>query len=508
MDKMKKLPIGIQTFRKIIEDDYLYVDKTKEIYQLVSKGGPYYFLSRPRRFGKSLLVSTLFELFSGQAHLFKGLWIEDKWPWYPYPVIHLDFTSMAYESGALLKRSLEDKLTRIASQFAVSLTSVNYKTQFEELIEKISVKYNAKAVLLIDEYDKPIIDNISDRKTGLINRDILRDFYSVIKAADQYLKFVFITGVSKFSRVSVFSGLNNLNDITIGTKYTSICGYSQAEIDRYFPFNRIARQKIKTWYNGYSWDGQTFLYNPFSILLYVEKNRFENYWFSSATPAFLIDLIKEKQFPIMDFENIEADSSVFETFDIDHIEVISLLFQTGYLTIKRKNENSDGITYSLTYPNQEVRESLLKHLLKSFTANELVENLKVINSLKRDLVNHHLEGIFHTIHSVFASIPYNMFVANSEGFYHSIVYLLFRLAGVKIFSEQQTNQGRMDAYIELKDHIYIFEFKLGSSQMALQQIEAMNYADSFKYTNKFITLVGAGIDPQTRNILPFLSKSI
>ncbi|MGE5342871.1 MAG: AAA family ATPase [Candidatus Omnitrophota bacterium] len=371
---MKHLPIGIQAFRRIIEENRVYVDKTETIFKLFSEGGRYYFLSRPRRFGKSLLISTLKEIFLGNRELFKGLWIYDKISWEPYPVIHIDFTLINYESPAELKASLERRIQKMASTFGLTLNQENsYQEKFIELIEKVSIQ--GKVVILIDEYDKPVIDHIENLEIATANREILKNFYSIFKGLDEYIQFVLITGVTKFSHVSVFSGLNNLSDITISNKYSTLLGYTEEELQHYFndrieDFSKsehiekeLLLQMIKKMYNGYSWDGTHFVYNPHSILNLFDQKSFNNYWFTSATPTFLINQIRKHSIPLEDFENYEADGTIFEFYDVDRINVSSLLFQTGYLTIKRIEKISlTSRLYYLSYPNMEVKESFLQYL--------------------------------------------------------------------------------------------------------------------------------------------------
>ncbi|HLP45623.1 MAG TPA: AAA family ATPase, partial [Candidatus Kapabacteria bacterium] len=343
---MKNLPSGIYTFSKLIERNHLYVDKTKDIYNLISSGGGYYFLSRPRRFGKSLLISTLKEIFSGNKELFKGLWIYDKIQWQSFPVIHIDFLGLKYESQNELTDTLEYLIGQNAAIHGVELKEKGYDKRFKELIIEISKKN--KAVILVDEYDKPIIDFIEtgQKKIALANQKILKKFYSVLKSADQYTRFVFITGVSKFSRMSIFSDLNNLNDITIDDSFSTLLGITRDELLTYFS-DRIERLRetmgmsekdfldhVKHWYNGYSWDGSHFLYNPYSIINFFSKNRFGNYWFATGTPTFLIDHIKNWKQDITVLERHEVDEFFFESYEIENLEVAAMLFQTGYLTIK------------------------------------------------------------------------------------------------------------------------------------------------------------------------------
>ncbi len=507
---MKKLPIGIQTFSKFKTGNYLYIDKTREIYRLCAEGGKYNLLTRPRRFGKSLLVSTLKEIFLGNKELFQGLWIYDKIDWESFPVIHLDFLKIDCETPQKLKDSLKKFLAKTAGEYGVTLDEGrSYKESFVELIEKLSTQ--GRVVLLIDEYDRPIISHLDagNKKTAKENRTVLKNFYSVIKGSDEHLKFVLLTGVSKFTRVSIFSDLNNLNDLTLDEKYSTLLGYTEEELLRYFPVgDKKKSEKIRKWYNGYSWDGKHFVYNPLSILLYFEKNSFANYWFSTGTPTFLIDAIKEKEFPVEDLEHTEADDSIFESFDIENMELTSLLFQTGYLTVKEKQVSDEGeeTTYYLSYPNQEVRESFLKHLLKGFSRKDFVAGRKYLQKLKTALRKDKIDDFFAVIKSFFASIPYDIFIGNREGYYHTIIYLLLRLSGVSVFPEEETNIGRIDAVVETKNTIYILEFKIGTPEEAMNQIKEKKYYEPYLISGKTVILVGVGIDPSIRNITDYVSE--
>lgn len=357
----------MQTFSELITGDYIYIDKTKDIHHLFEDGGKYYFLSRPRRFGKSLMLSTLEEIFLGNKELFKDLWIYDKIEWVKHPIIHIDFTNLDYETDELLKQSLEETLNKIAKQYGVQLTTVNYKTRFGELIEELSSA--GQVVILVDEYNKPIIDHIRDRNAAEANRKTLVNFYSVIKSADKFIKFAFLTGVSKFSIVSVFSGLNNLRDITLSRNFSTLLGCTQQELNAYFGgyIDRLSDQtgferelllsKIRDWYNGYSWDGETFVYNPFSLLNLFKENSFDNFWFSTGTPHFLIELIKQQPGVLPELDRWPVRSHAFDSYDLDHLEIAPLLFQTGYLTITSISIDGEKKSCYLDYPNQEVKES-------------------------------------------------------------------------------------------------------------------------------------------------------
>ncbi|MCK4761488.1 MAG: ATP-binding protein [Candidatus Aminicenantes bacterium] len=520
---MKKLPIGIQTFSDLIEGDYIYVDKTEAIYNLFAGGGRYYFLSRPRRFGKSLLLSTIKEIFSGSKELFKGLWIYDKIDWEKHPIIHIDFSKIGYNNPEVLEKELDIKIEELAAEQGITL----YKgktpvSKFGELIEKVSEKNRSKVVLLIDEYDKPIIDFIAEKKIAAANRDILRQFYTVIKASDQYLEFAFLTGVSKFSRVSVFSGLNNLNDITHDEKYSTMLGYTHEELLFYFD-TRLAQAlkkradqskeklvaEIKRWYNGYTWDARHFVYNPFSILNFFDKNRFSNYWFTSATPTFLIKLVRQRSVNVEKLEHYRAGESFFNAFEVDNINVASLLFQTGYLTIEKieESEELDRI-YTLSYPNLEVEKSFLEHLLAEFSSQYPDEIGVLVYDLKKYLYDNELDTFFELIKSLFASIPYNIFPADKESYYHSLIYLLLTLVGVNVQCEIQTHKGRIDAVIEAPEYIFIMEFKMDSAEKALEQIRQKRYYEPYFSRKKPIILVGVAFDKEKRNISSFKAEQV
>jgi hypothetical protein len=519
---MKNLPVSMQTFSDLMTQNYLYVDKTKDIYNLFARGGKYYFLSRPRRFGKSLMISTLYELFSGNRELFKGLWIRDKIQWTKHPVIHIDFTEIDFETAALLKNSLNENLERTGNEYSIQLTSTSYKTRFGELIRKLAINQDSKVVVLIDEYDKPIIDFIEteENEIALANRKVLKKFYSVLKGSDKYIRFVFITGVSKFSRMSLFSDLNNLNDITIDDHFSTLLGITQDELLKYFD-DRIQHlsQKmnmsqenllghIKQWYNGYSWDGCHFLYNPHSILNFFSKNRFGNYWFSSATPTFLINHMKNREKDIISLEREEVDEAIFESYDIENLEVISMLFQTGYLTIKDIIPVGIKSKYVLSYPNEEVKESFLKHFLSNYTAEETgivgSKILVLVEAAGKD----DLENFFTIIKSLFASIPSHLFIKDREAYYHSIVYMILKLLGIYIKVEEHTNKGRIDAVIETESHIYVMEYKMGTSDEALSQIERMKYYEKYLSSGKSIQLIGVGFDREEKNISDYKVKPI
>jgi hypothetical protein len=510
---MKNLPIGIQTFSKFKTGNYLYIDKTREIHQLLSEGGEYYFLSRPRRFGKSLLVSTLLEIFSGNKELFKDLWIYDKIQWEKYPVIHLDFTEISFKTPEVLENSLKRFVHDYAGHYGLTTDKErDYKEAFVKLIKELSVK--GRVVILIDEYDKPIINHVENQEIEKAKemRNVLKNFYGVIKGLDEYLRFVFITGVSKFSKVSVFSDLNNLRDVTLSGQFSTLLGYTEEELQHYFDrhieimadeldFSKSRLiENIRKWYNGYSWDGKNFVYNPFSILNLFKEKTFENFWFSTGTPSFLINIIKNKRHDITGFEELPVSSYAFDSFEIDNMDISALLFQTGYLTIKKIYLKREKKRYRLSYPNKEVRDSFLTYLFRDYTQKDVALTSKVIDRVVEAIEENSLDRLMEELKALFASIPYHIFIGEKEAYYHTVIYLILKLAGADVKPEDSTNIGRIDAVFETQTRVYIMEFKIGSEQEALEQIKKMKYYEKYFSRGKEIVLVGIGFDPEKRNI--------
>ncbi len=518
---MKNLPLGIQTFCDIIKENYLYIDKTEDIYNLLADGGQYYFLSRPRRFGKSLLISTLKELFSGNKELFKGLWIYDKWTWEKYPVVHLDLSTITFKTPEMLEKALEAKIERIAADYNIQLNQDLFlKEKFGQLLEKMSQKQ--KVVILIDEYDKPMIEYVEANEREKANqiRSVLKSFYGVIKASDPFLRFVFITGVSKFAKISVFSDLNNLLDITLVEKFATLLGYTEGEMKHYFPsyFEQMAEKRgvskeylaetVRKWYNGYSWNGNDYVYNPFSILSFFTVGSFGNFWFSTGTPTFLLNLIKDQQTNITEFEHLPVSSYIFDTYDIEDMEISSLLFQTGYLTIKKITVKNEEQTFQLSYPNYEVRKSFLTHLFGEYTQKKMGFNSRSLKRMEKALDTEDMPGFIQEVKTLFSSIPYNIFIGEREAYYHSIIYLVLSLNGASVQVEDPTNTGRIDAVVETQNKIYIMEFKMGSEQEALKQIKEKKYYEKFQGKDKEIVLVGIGFDAEKRNIGNYLLENL
>ena len=496
---MQQLPIGIQTFSDIIQNDYLYIDKTQKIFNLVKNPKGVYFLSRPRRFGKSLLISTLNEIFEGNQNLFKNLWIYNAdYAWEKHPVVRIDFSKSKAKNTDELINYILYQLDKTAGLYGIKLEQTQYDIKFDELLTKLS-KIN-KVVVLIDEYDKPIIDNIENKGLAVEFREILKGFYTIIKACDEYIRFVLLTGVSKFSRAGIFSGLNNLKDISMDIRYSSLLGITRKEMETCFKehITLFAKsedvnkaeliEKIVFWYNGFCFSRNCEkVFNPFSGLLLFDRKEFGNYWFESATPSFLIKLIKEKNFDLTGLDGLNISESAFSSYEIENLKIIPILFQTGYLTIA--GYNKERMEYTLAYPNFEVKNSMTEYLAEaySFVEREFVHGYawKLIDAL----CEHDFESFFETLRIFFANIPYDLHI-NKEKYYQTIFYLVFSLIGLKVEAEVKTNMGRIDAVIIDKD-IYIFEFEFnGDKNKALKQIRDKKYFEKFKGKDKEIYLFG------------------
>jgi hypothetical protein len=519
---MKNLPIGIQTFSDFPDFNFVYVDKTELIHKMTTTG-KYYFLSRPRRFGKSLLVSTLKALFEGRKELFSGLWIEDKWDWSKKnPVIHFSFDAMSYDAlgldGAILA-----ELKYWAKHHKVRLITSGYKDQFKELIQKVSKKHG-KVVILIDEYDKPIMDYLEFEEIGVntqakINQGIMKRFYSVLKNSGDDVRFLFITGISKFSKVSLFSDLNHLNDLTLKPQFAAITGYTQSELIFYFDDHlkltaktlKISKKKLlelmKVWYNGFSWDGKTKVYNPFGTLNFLEQKMFLNHWFTTGTPTFLLRLMKNRdQF---DVENTQINSIDLDKYDIDNLELIPLLFQTGYLTVK----SIDPITSDmvLDYPNKEVRENMYKFMINGLSQVKKT-NLYATNALNNMLkafAEANLDDVKATINALLAGLPSEAYDKKSEGLYHGLLHFIFKLLGIYIKSEVHSSKGRADSIVETATHVYIFEFKFNrSAEEAMQQIKDKKYADAYRDSGKEIVGIGVNFASKDKEIKGWLVENL
>lgn len=518
MENRKRLPVGESSFKRIRTEGYLYVDKTKGIVELLQRSSAY-FLSRPRRFGKSLLISILRDIFQGKRELFKDLWIDKNsdWEWKEHPVIVFDFNGIAHSSPSELKNDLDDSLCEYANENGFELEKQSLQKKFKELIVKLYKKTGQGVVILIDEYDKPIIDFLSNNNDeiaiGIENREILKSFYGVLKDADvvSALRFIFITGISKFSKISLFSELNNLYDLTMKNEVSDLLGYTQEELITNFPTeidnlaseNNISRSgvvdKLRYWYNGYRFSRkEVYVYNPFSILQVFSSLIFENYWFDSGSPSFLIKLMKEKNYPLPSLENIEISEESFSTFDIENLKLEAILFQTGYLTIKNVRKR----TFTLGYPNQEVKSSLANHLFTAFS--EIENNVKRSTCLLLIdyLEEKKYEDFFGVIKSLYASIPYMLNSKRDEAYFHTIFYLMMTAAGIDARNEVLNADGRIDMVMEFSEMIYIIEFKCNqSAKVALDQIREKKYYEGYLSTDKEIYLAGINFDTDAKNVV-------
>ena len=504
---LKKLPIWIQNLKEIIEENYLYVDKTKEAFNLIT-GFKYSFLARPRRFGKSLFLDTLKEIFEWNKNLFKWLYIYDKWDWSKkYPVIKISW-SWDLRSPQQVKENVIALLKFNQKRLDVFCeSSNNYSICFKELIENTAEKYNQKVVILIDEYDKPILDNLDQIEVAKENREILRSFYWVIKDLDEYIKFVFVTWVSKFSKASIFSGLNNLEDISLTPEFGNICWITQQELEttlkEYLKWADL--EKVKQWYNWYNFLKDD-VYNPFDILLFIRNNyKFSNYWFATWTPTFLIKLIEKNNFYLPQLSNLQMWETLLDSFDVENIKPEIILYQAGYLTIDRMYTNEEEeIMYKLKIPNKEVRMSLNKHLIDYLTGD--------INQESRSKIHIYLKQadlgkLKSEIERLFASIPYNNYtkniIAKYEWYYSAVLYAYLESLWYDIIWEDTSNTGRTDLTMIMQNKIYIFEFKVDSKEEPIKQIKERQYYKKYENSWKEIYLVWIKFSSKKRNIEGF-----
>ena len=506
----RKYPIGMQSFRAIREGQFLYVDKTETIHRLVNTG-KYFFLSRPRRFGKSLLVDTLEELFKGSRELFEGLWIADHWDWSKTnPVIHFNFAGLPYaEIG--LSDALKLELEKVAGKHGLSLEAGTLQGKFNELIEKVSDKGNV--VILIDEYDKPLIDNLDKPHLLQENRAVLKNFYSVLKGQDGNIRLLFLTGVSRFSRVSIFSDLNNLRDITISNPFGAIAGITQAELERDFAPEIATLQqedpaildRFREWYNGYTWDGKTRVYNPFSLLNYMADPVFRNYWFVTGTPTFLINQLRKLK--IADMDGIRVSEHALADFNTDNPEPAPLLFQTGYLTIKETK--GTGQVFVLSYPNREVKESLLDGLLTAYRESVNTDSLALAMDMQDALRDGDVPAVIRTLDTLIGTIPYDHWRADTESIFHIITVLTFKLTGIEVHTEVHRAKGRCDVLVETDGYLYVMELKLdGTAQEALEQILDKGYLQLYQNDLRQKIAVGISFSSTERSISEYLVRAL
>ncbi len=509
----RRLPIGIQTFREIREDGFCYVDKTAYIRQL-TEGGKHYFLSRPRRFGKSLLLDTIKELFEGSEELFRELAIHDHWDWsLRRPVLRLDFGGGDFGDPDYLREATAAQLANMETKANIRPGKASAPIRFRRLIQALHEDTGQRVVVLVDEYDKPILDALGTPEVARANRSFLVGLYSVIKSCDAHVEFSLLTGVSKLLKAGVFSGLNNLMDITLDPRYSAICGYTERDLDAVFApeLEGLDRDEVRRWYNGYSWLGKDDekVYNPFDILLLLRQRRFKAHWFETGSPKFLIDTLLRRGVPTLDLEGMVGTEDLLSSFDIDEMSIEALLFQTGYLTITGEDAQDGLVQYRLGYPNREVRQSLNERLLMSLLP-DASRRLAQRTSLGELLAANDFDGLEAFFRSLFAGVPHQWHMNNNiqdyEGYYASVVYSCFAARGFDLTVEDSSSTGRADMVVRFDGGICVFEFKSvekEASGRALAQLKDKGYADKYRHLRQPIHLIGVEFSKAERNIAGF-----
>ena len=510
------LPIGTQSFLMLREQGCYYVDKTHFIGKLLRRGR-YFFLSRPRRFGKSLFVDTLRQLFSGKESLFDGLWIRDRWDWsVQHPVLSLSFGYGHFHLAGYIHTHVMEQLGELAEDSKVNASHETGPGRFAQLIRELHRRSGRRVAVLVDEYDKPILDALEAPGVARANRDYLKGLYGVIKECDAHIRFAFITGVSKFSKVSLFSGLNNLDDITLDPAYSAICGYTERDLDEVFApeLAGLDRASIRHWYNGYSWLGSERVYNPFDILLLFSRRAFRAYWIETGTPTFLVKTLFKRKVSSLDLEHMTGSEELLAKFDVDEIGTEALLFQTGYLTITGQQRLGRRTRYRLGYPNFEVKLALNEQLLATMVPDK---SRRVADTTRlRDLLTTGNLGALETrIRALFSAIPSDWHrrnrIADYEGYYASVVYSWFLTHDLDAVAEEGGSHGRADMVVRLDNTVYIFEFKVtrGTPQgSALEQIKARGYGNKYLGQHQRVYLVGVEFGRQSRNVERFESERL
>lgn len=501
MEQLKNLPIGIQDFESLIVDNYLYVDKTAIMYKMVSTGR-YYFLSRPRRFGKSMLISTLKAYFLGKKDLFKGLAVEQlEQKWTVHPVLHLDLNTAKYIEKGALDDVINNALTNWEKLYDAQDSERNFGSRFEGIIRRAYEKTGQRVVILVDEYDKPILQTIGNEELQNEYRATLKGFYGALKSMDGCIKFAMLTGVTKFGKVSVFSDLNNLEDISLNSEYYNICGISEEELHTVLkPYvERLAKKQcmnidesygeLRKMYDGYHFTHSTDgMYNPFSVLNTLKNCEFGSYWFETGTPSYLVELLKKHNYNLEQMASEEVDSDVLNSIDSTSVNPIPVIFQSGYLTIKGY-DNRFGM-YKLGFPNEEVKEGFVRYLLPNYTSVREGQTGFHIQNFIRDIESGNIDGFMARLKSLFSNTPYEL-VRDLEVHYQNVMFIVSTLCGIYTRAEYHTSEGRIDMTMETLDYVYIWEFKYEkSAQEALQQIKDKNYAEPFRASGKQIVLVG------------------
>ena len=506
-----KYPIGIQQFEKLREDEWVYVDKTRQIYELV-QGGSCYFLSRPRRFGKSLLLSTLEAYFQGKKHLFEGLAIENlEKEWTVHPVLHLDLNAKPFTKFQDLYDLLNAQLYLYEQEYESVAIDTSIEGRFRALIRAAKLKTGRNVVVLVDEYDKPMLQAIGNEELQTEFRNALKAFYGVLKSADGDLRFAMLTGVTRFSKVSVFSDLNNLEDISMMPQYHDICGISEkelyatfdAEVGKLAQANGQTKEEayleLKRRYDGYHFCGDTQgLYNPFSLLLALKNMCYGSYWFSTGTPTYLVELMKEVDLNPSELSGYEAATSELESVQARVDNPIAVLYQSGYLTIKSCDKRFG--TYRLDYPNEEVKEGFVNFLLPYYSYSKSAKHTTIISQFVMSLEKGDADRFMQLMQSLLADTPYEL-IRDLENHYQNVMYIITKLMGLYIQAEYRTSRGRIDLLIGTDKYVYIIELKLdGSAEEALSQINAKDYALPFSVDGREVVKIGANVTSETRNL--------
>ena len=503
-------PVGVQNFEKIRKEGYVYVDKTALIHRLV-KSGTYYFLSRPRRFGKSLLISTLEAYFSGKKHLFEGLAIEDlETEWNEYPILHFDLNAKKFDAVEDLYELVGRQLERYELQYETVAVDQSLDGRFYNLVMSIADKTHKRVVILVDEYDKPLLQTIGNSELQNTYREILKAFYGVMKSCDGQIHFGFLTGVTKFGKVSVFSDLNNLDDISMDPAYYDICGISEDELNEYFDAeigilaeeNDITKEqaydRLRNEYDGYHFcENVSGVYNPFSVLSTLRKNRFGNYWFETGTPTYLVELLKRSDFQLDKIDGYKTGKDVLN--GIDPGSPVAMIYQSGYVTIKDYDSEFDLVTVG--FPNKEVERGFLLFLLPFYTNLKKEDSNFFVSRAVQALKNGDAEVFMSYMKSLLAGYPYDL-IKDTENHYQNVVYLTLKLMSVYLVdAEFRTSDGRIDLLVRTDKYIYVMEFKYnGSAQEAMDQIESKDYPLPFAMDSRTIIKVGVNFSGETRNI--------
>ena len=513
MSSGRRLPIGIQTFREIREEGCYYVDKTTFIDPLLEEG-KHYLLSRPRRFGKSLFLDTLKEFFEGSEGLFEGLAVHGRRDWsVRHPVLRLSFGHGNFKEPGFVEASFLEKLAAAEAEagLRVAADHATASGRFAALLAALHRETGQRAAVLVDEYDKPILDALTEPEVARANRDFLRGVYSVIKDSDAHVRFTFLTGVSRFSRVNLFSGLNNLKDITLDPRYSTICGYTEADLDTVFApeLPGLDRDEIRRWYDGYDWLGGEKVYNPYDILLLFRSRKFAAHWFQTGTPTFLIDTLVERNVSALALEKMVGTDELLSTFDVDDIGTEALLFQTGYLTIASHDDFHGEPFYRLGYPNREVRQSLNRSLLRHLAGDATRQTANSIR-LYELLEANDFTGLKALFHAFYASIPHQWYTKNDiaryEGYYASVFYSYFAGLGLDVRVEDSTSHGRLDMAVLFNANVYLFEFKvveLEPEGAAMAQLKERRYADKYRHLGQPIHLIAVEFSKDARNLAAF-----